>query len=462
MRVTRKELMSDQARLRELRVAYNRAVNELDQVGERCERELERLPADASAAEIDAITSRWETAKEEVERHKHNLERLEGIQEAHAVSAPINTPGGSELRGRAATARGQLRIEGVYRPDQGHSFFRDLYRAQQGIDPDARERIDRSHRQSIDEQELRTAIGSSDVGGFVPPTYLAEYYANVPRPARPFADVLPKVQLPDYGQSVVVPRLTGGTTVAGQGSENAAVSQTNTTESDLTVTVNTLAGQLDLSRQSLERSIGPGMDAVIYSDLAAAYDAKLDTYLLSGTGSSGEHLGIRGVSSINTATASTPTATSVISEIYGQVSTIASNRYRNPDIIVMHPRRAAWLASQTSSSVPLFQQGGLFQAFGQQDGGLLRTFAGCEVVLDANVGITYGNPGTNQDEIYIVHSPDLLLMEDNLRQLRFDDVGSGTLTCRLQVFAYSAFASGRFPSGISAISGSALATPTFG
>jgi hypothetical protein len=126
----------------------------------------------------------------------------------------------------------------------------------------------------------------------------------------------------------------------------------------------------------------------------------------------------------------------------------------------MHPRRAAWLAASLSSSFPLVQQGQLMQAVGVQDGGFLRTFAGLQVVADPNIGTTYG-AGTNEDEIYVVFADDLLFAEGPMQARVLHEVLSGTLQVRVQVFAYSAFASARYAKAIAKISGTGLVTPTF-
>jgi hypothetical protein len=91
---------------------------------------------------------------------------------------------------------------------------------------------------------------------------------------------------------------------------------------------------------------------------------------------------------------------------------------------------------------------------------MVQFLAGLPVVVDSNVQTTLGNPtNSNQDEVYAIRASDLLLMEGPLRVRALQEVLSGTLQVRLQVFAYSAFVSGRYPSGISIISGTGLAAP---
>jgi hypothetical protein len=133
-----------------------------------------------------------------------------------------------------------------------------------------------------------------------------------------------------------------------------------------------------------------------------------------------------------------------------------------PDTLVLHPRRSAWFVSNLSSTFPLFQVGGLYQAAGQQDGGFVNSFAGLNIVSDPNVGTVYSVGGnTNEDEIYVTRNADMHLWEGTPRVEVFRDVGSSTGTVRIRLYAFSAFASGRFPGSICKIAGSGLSAPTF-
>jgi HK97 family phage major capsid protein len=342
------------------------------------------------------------------------------------------------------------REEATYRPDTGVSFFRDLAFANQ--DGEARERLNRHNA------ETRNVSSASN--GFIPPVYLAGLMAEVARPGRPFANALPKADLPQVGTSFTVPRLATGVTVAAQ-TDAGTVSETDATTNVVTTYVRTIAGQQDISQQLLDRS-EPAFDQVIFRDLVKAYDADLDRQLISGVAVSNEHVGIASVSSINTVTytSSTPTGAELLPKIYDAAQKIASNRYQYPTHIVMHPRRAAALAASLGTSFPIFQQGGLFQAAGTQDGAFVGTIAGLPVIADANVTTTSGT-GTNQDEIYLVYADDLVLMEGEMRFRTMEAPLSATLEVRLQAFGYSAFLSERYPKGIAKISGTGLATPSF-
>ena len=396
-------------------------------------------------ADVAALEAEFDSSIEQVEARKASVERYEKVAEARKAAPSL-----------VSDAR-VISEEPTYRPDapDGRSFFKDL--AFRDKDPEAAKRMMRH------EAEFRTYTDTTNTtsgGGFIPPAYLADLYVQVARAGRPFADALPSYPLPDTGMVVTIPKEDTGVSVAAQ-TEGSAVSTTVVTSSQLSVYVRTIAGGQDVTLQLLERS-NPAFDQLIFSDLALAHASELDRELIRGAAASKEHVGIRNVSSVNTSTYTdgSPTAAELLPKIYDAIQLILSNRYLPPTHIVMHPRRAAWLASGLSSTFPLFQQGGLFQAAGTQDGGVTGMIAGLPVVLDANIGTTYGT-GTNQDEIYVVRAADMPLMEGPIRTRVMEQVLSGDLAVRLQLFNYSAFASERYAKSIAIISGTGLVSPSF-
>jgi HK97 family phage major capsid protein len=278
------------------------------------------------------------------------------------------------------------------------------------------------------------------------------------------------VPLPPEGMTVNVPRITTGSTTAAQTAENATISNQDLDETTLAVPVATVAGYVDVSRQALDR--GATFEQVIFADLAADYAAKLDAQLLTGSGSSGQHLGALNVGSINavTYTDASPTVAELWPKLADAVQQVSSNRYAGPSHIVMHPRRWAWfLAATDSTGRPFVVPGGNgpTNAAGVVDvqgyGAGVGTLMGLPVVTDANVPTNLG-AGTNEDRVLAVQAAELLLMEEGdgaPMQLRFDEALSSSLGVRLLAFGYSAFASGRQPKAISVISGDGLTGPTF-
>jgi HK97 family phage major capsid protein len=100
-----------------------------------------------------------------------------------------------------------------------------------------------------------------------------------------------RLPLPDQGMTLIIPRGTTGAAVASQATENSALQNTDEVWGNLTVPVATIGGQQDVSRQSLERGT-PGIDQLVYMDLAGAYHAELDRQVIAGSGASGQMLGM--------------------------------------------------------------------------------------------------------------------------------------------------------------------------
>ena len=424
--------MSD--KLTEARSALTAAVEELDEA-------TAALTEPNEDADLDELEARCAAAESEIERRKKIVDRMEKVTEARS-SQPILVEGDDvriEVR----------KEESIYRPDGQVSFFRDVIHAHSG-DSEARDRL---HRHSV---EMRDVTAASGGAGYIPPVYLSEYAAPKARAGGPLLAQLPKAPLPDAGMTVSVPRVTTGTAVAVQ-TENGSVQETDFVSSQLSTAVRTIAGQSDISVQFFERSF-PGADVVIADDLARAYTTEFDRQLINGLSASSEHTGLLNVSSIGsvTFTSSTPTASDFLSPIYKAIATVTGAYYESPTHIVMHPRRAAFLAAGVSTSTPIFQQGGLMMANGEQDMGLAGTIAGLPVVVDANVPTTLGDPGTNQDAILVINANALRVMEGQPRFKVHESVGSGTLTVRLSYYGYSAFMSGRYPEAICKITGTGL------
>lgn len=440
--------------------AYNDAVQRMNDAAQAIE--------DAAAdADLDSLSAAFDTANGDVERAKTELDTIKRIHEARANSPIIVVPStsatttssndaGSTVDVRwGAQPKGQ-KAEQTYRPDNGTSFFRDLYLAGKG-DIQANQRL---IQHDAETRDLTTT--ATDGGGFVPPVYMGDLWAKVPRQGRPFADAITTLPLQAKGMTITLPRVTTAPATAFQTTENVAMNETELVEATLSIPVTTLGGIEDVSIQLLERS-DPPIDEVIWLSLRESYDTVLDASLLNGSGSGATNCGVTQVSSINTTTYTdaSPTAAETVPPIFEAISELYSTRFRPADLIVLHPRRAAWLAGTLSTSASLFQLGNLnFGAVGQSGDGFVNNFAGLKVVIDANVTTTNG-ASTNEDQIIVLHSPDLILWESGLRAEVFRETLSAEGTVRLRLYAYSAFASERYPSGISVVSGTGLVTPTF-
>jgi len=332
----------------------------------------------------------------------------------------------------------------TYEQESPHTFFRDLTLAKLGERPDARARLER-HAVEMESRDVKGTSGGG-AAGLIPPGWLADQYAPIARAPRPLADAVQSFPMPPYGDDFKVPQVTTGAAVAVQATENDPVQETDVVSGTVTASVVTISGQQDVSVQAIRRS-APGLDQVIYDDLRRAYDEKLEAQLLTGSGASGQHKGITQVSSVitQTYTQATPDVQTFVTNLAKLVGQVASQRLVSELLVLLHPRRAAWI-SQASGTASLSD----LPAF--NDFGFNVNFA-----VDPSVPTSLG-AGTNQDQVYVVHAPSLRLAEEEARVMA-SDVLSGTLEIRLQLFAFSLFESSRYPKAIGILDGTGLANP---
>lgn len=428
--------------------------------------------ADKAAVENRELTSAEFAKASAMLDHAERIES-EQPQGMPAVIAEPNRGLVSPGRSRSwAVARGELRHELTYRPDQreGEGFFKDLLAVREG-QPDARERLNRNRAEALDAHQAKTGVSYRDMnisstsgGEFLPPIFLSDLYTLPGTGGRPLWDALPKYPMPERGHTITVPALTSGVSVAARAGTNAAVSETDGVTSNTTYSVNEYSGLIDVDRQQLLRS-EPGFDLVSQRMLMKRYENAVDVDLFSGSGTDPHHKGLDNISpNTVTFTSSTPTGAGILPLVYESISSIYEQRSgeAQADIICMHGRRAAWIGYQTlTSATPLVQQSDLFLAFGSQNAGFTEMFAGLQIVKDPNITTVAGNPGTNQDKIYILSSSDFYVSESPLYARVHEGVGSGTGTIRLALFGFSAFLSSRYPKSCTIISGTGLATPTW-
>ena len=413
-------------------------------------------------------------------------ELLEGLREREVELLEAGEREDRAARSRVQTGGGHVtREQRTYAPAEhggDASFFRDAYATASGSgDVEARTRIERSQNEARADGLQTRAVATSGYAGLVVPQYLVDLAAIQSRAGRTLANLSTRLPLPDQGMTFQIPRGTTGASTAVQAAENTAVSSTDEVWANLTLTVTTIAGQQDVSRQSIERGT-PGLDQLIYLDLASAYAASLDAQVISGTGATGQVLGILNTAGINAATAfgAVPAAANFTTKLAGAIQAInaAGAIAAGANAIVVHPRRWGWLCSLSDSTgrplvVPVVQ--GPYNAVGIDAPSGYST--GSNTSTDAvPVGFLQGMPvftslsipttvGTNsEDVVLIMNTRHSLLFEDGdglPRQLRFDQTLGNQLTVKLVTYGYIAYSAGRYPTAFSKVGG-LDSTATFG
>lgn len=370
----------------------------------------------------------------------------------------------AEMAGTRVKVNSEARM---YEKGNGRSYLQDLAKAQLFQDADARARLDRHAAEVRVDPEYRDLNRTDTTGGnFVPPLWLNEY-VELARAGRPTANLVTNLELPPGTDSINIPKVSTGTATAIQAADNSAVQETDLADTSVQANVKTIAGQQDLSIQLMEQSPF-NFDQVVFADLAADYATKVNVQVLDGANSGNEVKGIFNATGINTVayTDTTPTVAELYSKIADAIQKVHTNRFLEPQVIVMHPRRWAWFtAAADTTGRPLVVPSGpgqnavaSFAAVASQR--VVGELQGLPVVTDPSIPITDG-AGTNEDSIIVMRASDCVLYESSLRTRVLPEVGSGTLTVRLQVYGYLAFTAERQPKAITVISGTGLAAPTF-
>jgi HK97 family phage major capsid protein len=299
-------------------------------------------------------------------------------------------------------------------------------------------------------------------GNFVPPLWLVDEYIDLPRFGRTTANLCRTMGLPSGTDSINLPKIATGTTTAAV-ADGGAVSSTDLTDTSISAGVKTIAGQQDIAIQLLDQS-PISFDEVVFADLIADYNMQLDTQVVNGGGGSALS-GILGVAGINavTYTDATPTLPELWPGLLQAASQVAKGRkIGGATGVVMTPSMWYWALSQldTTNRPLLVPNAQAFNSMG--DGGTLEADGpagvftyGLPAFLDGNIPSNLGG-GTNETRIITARWDDIFLWEGSMRTRVLQEVLSGTLQVRLQVYNYAALMANRRPTSISVISGTGL------
>ena len=421
------------------------------------------LVADAEAIVSTADTETRDLTPDEEVKVNDLLAEARGLDDSIKTHAELEqrSAAAAELRKEngiadAAPAR-VTREERTYGERSEVSFVADAYAAQFSNDWQAQQRLAR-HMQ--EERIERRDVTSANFAGLVVPQYLTDLAAPLARAGRPVADAARKHELPSAGLTISISKVTTGSAVAAQ-SEGAAVQETNMDDTKLDISVNTYAGQQNVSRQALER--GTAIDTLVMADLASAYHTTLDAAVVA------ELLSSAGQSV--TYTDASPTVAELYPKLLDAVQKVQTTFYAGPNAIIMHPRRLAWiLAALDSTNRPLAvpTPNGPMNSVATGSGSVQYgnsgySIAGLPVITDANVSVAQGS-GTNEDTIYVGNLQELHLWEQgngSPMMLRFEQPKAAELDITMIVYGYAAFTANRYANAFAKIGGTGLVTPTF-
>lgn len=417
---------------------------------------------EAEEAEYRAYGDELREADENIKKFRERIAELE--EEARRNDEA------TEARKLTQSVERNIRVAEAKTYDPGNvkrSYFLDLARAHVQGDAEARQRLDRHAVEMQSAPEFRDLNRTDGTGGqFVPPAYLMDQFMNLRRAGRATANLVRNLPLPGGTDSINIPGLATGAATALQSADNASVQETDPTDRTISAPVRTIAGHVDLAQQLLDQS-PIAVDQIILDDLIRDYNNRIGTQIL--TAASWGLLNTAGIGAV-TYTDTTPTVAELYPKIADAINRVTS-AFTEPSVIVMHPRRWAWfLSALDAQSRPLVVPnaggnqsvngiGTLNGAAGGQQR-VVGSLLGLPVVTDPNLPTNLG-AGTNEDIIVVMNADDVFLYESAPRTRVLPEIGSGTLTVRVQMFGYFAFTAARYPGAIATIGGTGLVAPAF-
>jgi HK97 family phage major capsid protein len=382
----------------------------------------------------------------------------------------------AEVRRLAGQTTGNSRISvsepDIYTKNGPHSYFRDHYLAQRGNGGGAA--AERLQRHSAFEAETRAVGNTNATGGsggeWAPPSWVIDEWVNLIRPGRVLANLFRHEDVPAGISSINYPKLLTGTTVALQSTQNTALSSTDPTTGFVQTGFSTIGGKNVMSQQLMDQ--GRNFDGVITADLAAAYAQQVGTQVYTGTGTgTGTNsvlngLGAATVGSTQTWTQASPTPAGFYGQTGSLLQKFLAARLMAPTCWVMHPRRWYWLesSSDTSNRPLVVPNGNAYNPIATENGvvafGLVGTFHNLPVYIDPLVPTNVG-AGTNQDNVYLLKTDDLVLFESTPQVEVFRQTYADSLGILFRLYAYVATILNRHPESIGVLTGTGLVPPTF-
>jgi len=399
-------------------------------------------------AEIASTLDEVRDFDEQIKRHSDLEARAAAALESRVEKKIDVAIGGTVVKSEART----------YSPQTETSFISDAFAAQFNNDFSAQQRL---ARHMNEEKIERRDVTSANFAGLMVPQFLTDLAAPFARAGRVTADLARKHPLPAQGLTISLSKVTTGSATAAQ-TEGAAVQETNMDDTKLDISVVTIAGQQNVSRQSLER--GTNIDSLVMADLVSSYNTVLNTAVVAELFSS--------AGQAVTYTDASPTVAELYPKLVDAVQKVQTTFFAGPNVMIMHPRRLAFILAAvdgqsrplavptpTSSGQPAYAYGTGAAQYGNSGYSIL----GLPVYTDATVSVVKG-AGTDQDTIYIGNSQELHLWEQGdgtPMMLRFEQPKGAELDVTMIVYGYSAVTANRYPNAWAQINGTGLVTPTF-
>lgn len=302
-----------------------------------------------------------------------------------------------------------------------NSFFADLFHARVNQDGDALQRLAEHTR------ALATGAAGS---GIVPPKWLVDEYAPLARQGRMVANSVRRIPLTDPAP-LTLPKQTVGsdTEVTEQATEGDAIEGDDQFDTDVdTVAPKPTAGKQVVTRQMID-STNPAVDILIYGDLLAAYNTKIEAKVCAAL------LAAAGTTVATMATeAAFDTNLAGVDAVVDTALAVRRARKLPANFIASNIRRyGEFLKMKDSTGRPLMPD---------ESGGPMNVVGVGSVDVDGRLkGLGYlptdGIAETYAESTLIYRGSDTLLFEGNTMRFRYEEK-QGPEKVELGIWAYTA------------------------
>lgn len=409
------------AYLRAKRASYDELRSSIEAVQTRAAEE----DRDLSDTELTLVREQGEQARALADQ----ITELSEIESRHAKVAELasSVDSDTETRGKVTHLGTQAtdRDPGHYVRGGGNSFFGDMFAARSVGDDAASRRLTEHSR----------ALTALDEGpGVVPPTWMTAEFAEIARQQRRVASAVRNIAITNAAP-IVLPRQTAESgTVAEQVNEESATSFTDGWDSAITtIQPKATSGGQKVTRTLLESST-PAVDELIWSDLIASYNTKIESKVVAAMVTSAGAATVTYANETAWTTGLNPTvATAVDGAVLDCAIAVRNGRKLPADIVVPSVLRyGSFLKMKDSSGRPLIPS---------DSGGAMNVIGTGSVAVDGRLhglGVLASDGVTQYPEsVLVARASDTILFESSTLRFRYDEP-DGPEIIRLGIWAYSA------------------------
>lgn len=328
---------------------------------------------------------------------------------------------------KTSSTTAQDRDPGHYRSTEDggrHSFFADMVAANERDDQDAKTRL---------AEHTRALTSGGEGVGLVAPKWLSELYSPLNRQGRRLANAVRQIPLGMDPRPITVPRQTVGTDteITEQAAENDPIEDDDSFDTDVDVIVpKATAGSQIVSRQMIDMA-SPAIDQLVYGDMIAAYDLKLEKKIGAAMIAAGT------VAATAATNAAFNAASWFLDAVIDAEIAVLDARKLPADIIAMgNVRYGMVLKLKDTTGRPLVSAINPQNAFGEGN-------AAAGSVREGNIEGLRAFPtegasvGGFPDNIIVARADDTVLFEGNMLRFKYEQP-LGPESIKMGIWAYTA------------------------